>query len=121
MKLCEDSNENGSNLDILETFTNVGPILDMVSVDLERHGQCKLITCSGAHVVMVQQCSSVVFERSVRTSLSSFTSTRTFSNINTRTPRSNTGTLRVVSNGIGFEEHAEIELSGIKGVWSLRP
>lgn len=49
VKLCEDSNENGSNLDILETFTNVGPILDMVSVDLERHGQCKLITCSGAH------------------------------------------------------------------------
>ena len=25
-----------------------------------------------------------------------------------------------MSNGIGFEEHAEIELSGIKGVWSLR-
>jgi len=103
VKLCSEPNESGSNLDVLyvstsryshifcshnllthynrETFTNVGPIVDMVAVDLQRHGQCKLITCSGAY---------------------------------------GDGTLRVVSNGIGFEEHAEIELSGIKGVWSIR-
>jgi DNA damage-binding protein 1 len=39
-------NEN-ANISILETFTNLAPILDMVVVDLERHGQSYLATCSG--------------------------------------------------------------------------
>ena len=30
------------------------------------------------------------------------------------------GSLRIVRNGIGVLEQASIELSGIKGVWSLR-
>merc|ERR1719458_1920362 len=32
---------------IIDTFTNLGPILDMVVVDLERQGQGQLVTCSG--------------------------------------------------------------------------
>ena len=32
---------------VVDTFTNLGPILDMVVVDLERQGQGQLVTCSG--------------------------------------------------------------------------
>jgi hypothetical protein len=33
----------------VDTFTNLGPILDMVLVDLEKQGQGQLVTCSGAY------------------------------------------------------------------------
>ena len=31
------------------------------------------------------------------------------------------GSLRVVNNGIAFEEQAKIEMPGLKGLWALRP
>ena len=34
-----DSNEQGSYVVAMETFTNLGPIVDMCVVDLERQGQ----------------------------------------------------------------------------------
>ncbi|KFP83830.1 DNA damage-binding protein 1, partial [Apaloderma vittatum] len=43
-----DSNEQGSYVVAMETFTNLGPIVDMCVVDLERQGQGQLVTCSGA-------------------------------------------------------------------------
>uniref|UniRef100_A0A069DXU2 Putative splicing factor 3b subunit 3 n=1 Tax=Panstrongylus megistus TaxID=65343 RepID=A0A069DXU2_9HEMI len=39
--------ETGSYVTIMETFTNLAPIVDMVVVDLERQGQGQLVTCSG--------------------------------------------------------------------------
>ncbi|CAG2121468.1 unnamed protein product, partial [Medioppia subpectinata] len=48
IKLKLEPNESGSFVDILETFTNLGPIVDMIVVDLDRQGQGQLITCSGA-------------------------------------------------------------------------
>jgi len=35
-------------LEILETYTNLGPITDFCVVDLERQGQGQIVTCSGA-------------------------------------------------------------------------
>ena len=43
-----EPDENGSYVTIVDTFTNLGPIMDMVVVDLERQGQGQLVTCSGA-------------------------------------------------------------------------
>ena len=37
-----------SGIVTVDTFTNLGPIVDMVVVDLERQGQGQLVTCSGA-------------------------------------------------------------------------
>ena len=34
-------------MEILETFPNLGPIVDMAVVDLDRHGQGQVVTCSG--------------------------------------------------------------------------
>ncbi|KXJ10807.1 DNA damage-binding protein 1a [Exaiptasia diaphana] len=47
VKLNTDADERGSYVQVLETFTNLGPIVDMAVVDLERQGQGQLVTCSG--------------------------------------------------------------------------
>lgn len=75
LQLVETPNEIGSYINILETYTNLGPILDMLVVDIEKQGQGQLITCSGGH---------------------------------------KNGTLRIIRSGIGIQESANIELTGIK-------
>jgi len=47
VKLNTKPDENGYYVTVMETFTNLAPILDMVVVDLERQGQGQLVTCSG--------------------------------------------------------------------------
>ena len=39
--------ETGNLFEIRETYTNLGPIVDFCVVDLDRQGQCQLVTCSG--------------------------------------------------------------------------
>jgi DNA damage-binding protein 1 len=39
--------ESGSYVSLMETFTNLAPIMDMVVVDMDKQGQGQLITCSG--------------------------------------------------------------------------
>ena len=39
MQLNAEANDEGSYVQIMETFTNLGPIVDMCVVDLERQGQ----------------------------------------------------------------------------------
>ncbi|CAD7703040.1 unnamed protein product, partial [Ostreobium quekettii] len=34
-------------IELLDTFTNLGPIIDFCVVDLDRQGQCQVVTCSG--------------------------------------------------------------------------
>ncbi|XP_060526030.1 DNA damage-binding protein 1 isoform X2 [Cylas formicarius] len=81
IKLNTKADENGSYVTLMETFTNLAPILDMCIVDLERQGQGQLVTCSGA------------FKE---------------------------GSLRIIRNGIGIQEQASIDLTGIKGMWALQ-
>ncbi|NWI71395.1 DDB1 protein, partial [Todus mexicanus] len=47
VKLNVDSNEQGSYVVAMETFTNLGPIVDMCVVDLERQGQGQVMVNSG--------------------------------------------------------------------------
>lgn len=49
VRLNVEPDENASYVSIVDTFTNLGPIVDMVVVDLERQGQGQLVTCSGAY------------------------------------------------------------------------
>lgn len=81
VRLTTEPAEGGGFVEVLESFTNLGPIVDMCVVDLERQGQGQLVTCSGA------------FKE---------------------------GSLRIIRNGIGIQEHASIDLGGIKGIWALR-
>mmetsp|Transcript_12957 Transcript_12957/g.36428 ORF Transcript_12957/g.36428 Transcript_12957/m.36428 type:complete len:1117 (+) Transcript_12957:258-3608(+) len=73
--------EPGSFIEVLDSFTNLGPIVDFSVVDLERQGQGQVVTCSGVY---------------------------------------KEGSLRIVRNGIGINEQANVDLPGIKGIWSLR-
>lgn len=68
-------------IEVLVTYPNLGPILDMAVVQTERKGQCRVVTCSGGYTG---------------------------------------GSLRVASSGVGIDEQAAMEISGIKGLWSLR-
>ncbi|RDD41784.1 DNA damage-binding protein 1 [Trichoplax sp. H2] len=73
--------ETDSYIDVIDNFTNLGPIIDMVSVDLDKQGQSQLVTCSG-------------FGKNA--------------------------SLRVLRNGIGIHELANIDLDHICGIWRLR-
>ncbi|RUS91294.1 hypothetical protein EGW08_000908 [Elysia chlorotica] len=48
VKLNSKRDASGSYVQVMETFVNLGPIVDMVVVDLEKQGQGQLVTCSGA-------------------------------------------------------------------------
>ena len=47
VRLNTEQDSEGSYVTVVDTFTNLGPILDMCLVDLERQGQGQLVTCSG--------------------------------------------------------------------------
>ena len=49
VRLNVEQDMHGSYVTIIDTFTNLGPVLDMVVVDLERQGQGQLVTCSGGY------------------------------------------------------------------------
>ena len=48
IKLRPNPDENGSYIDVLESYPNIGPITDMVVVKTEKQGQSQIVTCSGA-------------------------------------------------------------------------
>lgn len=82
IKLNPEKDAQGTYIEVLETFDNLGPIMDMCVADLDRQGQGQAVTCSGCN---------------------------------------KDGSLRIIRNGIGINDHAAIELAGIKNMWSLRP
>nr|CAG4647642.1 EOG090X00HD [Moina brachiata] len=49
VKLNVTPDESNSYVTVMETFTNLAPIVDMTIVDLDRQGQGQLVTCSGAY------------------------------------------------------------------------
>ena len=85
--------------EVLESMSNIGPIVDMQVVDLEKHGQGQLVTCSGYRLAIrypKYQCS-----------------------YNNTPPCRTDGSLRVVRNGIGIESKATVDWPGIVSVWTL--
>ena len=81
IKLNKDANADGEFIEVLERFTNIGPVLDACVVDVDKQGQNQVVTCSGAY---------------------------------------KDGSLRVIRNGIGIHEMAELDMPGIGGIWALR-
>ena len=47
IKLNTVPSEDGSLIEVIESFTNLGPIVDFAVVDLHRQGQGQVVTCSG--------------------------------------------------------------------------
>jgi DNA damage-binding protein 1 len=48
LRLKESPDERGNYVETLETYSNIGPIVDMCVVTGEKQGQSHLVTCSGA-------------------------------------------------------------------------
>ncbi|KAF9103191.1 DNA damage-binding protein 1a [Mortierella sp. AM989] len=46
--LHTEADQNGEYLEVMETFTNIGPVTDFEVVDLEGQGQGQVVACSGA-------------------------------------------------------------------------
>eukprot|EP00727_Mastigamoeba_balamuthi_P002002 m51a1_g118 putative dna damage-binding protein 1a (1114) ;mRNA; f:362128-365815 len=49
VRLTPEPSETGSHVEILASFTNLGPIVDFAAVDADRQGQCQVVTCSGGY------------------------------------------------------------------------
>ena len=49
IKLTNIPDENGSCVEVLDTYMNIGPVVNMCVVASERQGQCQVVTCSGAY------------------------------------------------------------------------
>ena len=49
IKLNSQPDAKGSNVEVMESYVNLGPIVDFSVVDLERQGQGQVVTCSGAY------------------------------------------------------------------------
>ena len=47
-RLNTEADNDGGYVTVVDSFTNLGPIVDMAVVDLERQDQGQLVTCSGA-------------------------------------------------------------------------
>jgi len=47
VRLQAAPDESGSHVELLESYPGLGPIVDFAVVDLERQGQCQVVTCSG--------------------------------------------------------------------------
>eukprot|EP00127_Corallochytrium_limacisporum_P006761 Clim_evm31s235 gene=Clim_evmTU31s235 len=48
IRLTSEQDESGSFIEVLQSFTNLGPITDIGIMEAQRNGQAQLITCSGA-------------------------------------------------------------------------
>lgn len=48
IKLNPERDEQGSYIEVLDTYVNIGPIIDFCVMDLDRQGQGQIVTCSGA-------------------------------------------------------------------------
>lgn len=49
VRLHSQPDSSGSYLEVVETFTGLGPIVNFCVVDLDRQGQGQVVTCSGIH------------------------------------------------------------------------
>ena len=43
----KEEKEDDSFVEVFQEYTNLGPIVDFAVVDLQRQGQCQVVTCSG--------------------------------------------------------------------------
>jgi len=139
IKLNSQADAKGSYVEVLESFVNLGPIVDLCVVDLERQGQGQVVTCSGAfkdgslrivrngigineqvvsfisHTVLLKPpCSFCeLFDDVLQLLCSNFT----LKGVLELFVCSALVVLNLLS---GWYLQASAELQGIKGIWSLR-
>lgn len=130
LQLSTAADESGSYVQVMETFTNIGPIMDMSIVDLDKQGQdlvCRMEGGGGKGgrreegergkdgvVVVVVKVEVWVYTRGTYTTVCD-TSISLGLQIVSCSGHGRDGSLRVIRSGIGINEAASIDLPGIKG------
>jgi DNA damage-binding protein 1 len=132
IRITPDRDESsGDFLQLLENYTNIGPIVDMATVDVDRiasgshnraigHSAVSAATLQSsapASSSSMDASGSVTSPAYNASSLPQLNSTQT--QIVTCSGAFKDGSLRVIRNGIGISEHAELELEGILRVFAL--
>lgn len=105
-KIMSTEAGSGSNnhVQVLDVHTNIGPIVDMVVVNHDTKSTESSTT---------GDCNSLVEVDSNVTGASAQ------SQVVTCSGAYKDGSIRIIKSGIGFQEQAELEIPGIKGMWSL--
>lgn len=91
-------------MQLKEEYPNIGSILDFAVLDVHKHGQSQIATCSGAF-----QACAMERLRSANLLLSLIPGLF-----------QQDGSIRIIRNGVGLEERATIEMPGVQNMWSLR-
>ena len=112
---------------VMETFQNIGPILDMSVVDLDKQGQDLVRVCvylrvhTMLHIYVHNTCVhphhlSLSLALSLSLSLSLFLSLSSLQIVSC----SHCGKDQVILSGIGINEAASIDLAGVKGEFTIQ-
>lgn len=107
IQLSCEKDECGSYLRVMETFVNLGPIVDMTCVDLQSQG----IDLFFDSIRLLKHYSHSFFSASLSAGQSQLV---------TCSGAYKDGSLRIIRSGIGIHEHANSDLESIKGIWALR-
>lgn len=94
--------EETTYLRVLEEYTNLGPIVDF---DLRPCGDDPVSAGGRKHATINRRTRNNQHHQSVLVTCSGV---------------GKDGSVRLVRNGVGMREYAEVEMPGIKGMWSLR-
>ena len=135
------SSDPSTCVDVVQNFTNLGPIVDFCVVDLDRQGQgqvgklshsvldsiqmlpwallrcnffCYGSFCIGTDNTVLCIC-IIVFPP-----ICNVSNRHCFTQVVTCSGVYSNGSLRVIRNGIGINEHGCVEMKGIKAMWSLK-
>lgn len=125
IRLCPERDpSSGGYLQLLENYTNIGPIVDMTSVDMDRIDSSE--SAHAHHSISAATTSS----SSSSSTTSNLTNIDNLYNASTLPSSSSSqlvtcsgafkdGSLRVIRNGIGISEHAQLDLEGIARIFAL--
>jgi DNA damage-binding protein 1 len=123
IRLSSEKNENGSFIELVDRYDNLGPIVDFCVVDLERQGQVKFFfTPIPPNFSPPPNFCTAINSQQIQGQV--VTCSGAFKD----------GSIRIIRNGIGIHEQvsrrntpylpptkATVDLPGIKGIWSLKP
>lgn len=122
IRLCPERDPStGDYLQLLENYTNIGPIVDMATVDIDRIDSTESTQHYSRNDAQASQNSSVggataynLFNASTMPTPAS-----THTQLVTCSGAFKDGSLRVIRNGIGISEHAQLDLEGILRIFAL--
>ena len=121
IRLCPERDPStGDYLQLLENYTNIGPIVDMTTVDIDRIDSSESAPQHMRETLALQNSSvggPTAYNLFNASTMPTPASTHT--QLVTCSGTFKDGSLRVIRNGIGISEHAQLDLEGILRIFAL--